>query len=501
MIKKFKKLQQQENVNDVYDAIHQMADGNLDIHINTTDMENLTPVINDINRLSEILNTYISEISKVLSHLSIGDLTVSVSKDIPFTGNFYPIKMGLKKMADSLNSIFEKLDTTIQEIESMFIECTKESESVSQNAVKQAEEISIISELMKDLHTLLDQNMSIVSSFSASMHHAKAESMAGRKKVDELVDSMTKMQSSANAIQEIVTMINNISNQTKLLSLNASIEAARAGEFGKGFAVVAAEIGTLASQSSSAVLKTTSLVEETLQCVEQSESLAKETFQNFQNIYDAIDDTAQKSMQITASSEKQADSIKNMFAIIDRLSEMGNHNAQLAEESVASLEQVQAETDQLKQLLSGFILEGQSNHLLLDVSKLKQAALTVIDHLKVNIFDPSTINEVIKKELIVDHHVECIYVLDSLGIQVSETLLSPFLKLTSSKNFSPSKPKSDHSDKRYFKEALSRNGDVFESHEYISSATGGLCKTYSVICEKDSAKFVLCIDMMCMLQK
>jgi len=484
----------------INDAIHNMSSGNLDIYIGEIKTEAFKMIAKDMNNISITLNNYISEISRVLSHLSVGDLTISVAKDVRFRGNFNTIKTALKKMTISLNTVFDRVDRIINKVEVAFGECTKQTNAVAINASTQAQEIQEINQLMDEINNIVDDNIQVVTSFATSIEHVKTESVQGREKMDQLDASMSEMQNSASSIQEIVILISNISKKTKLLALNASIEAARAGESGKGFAVVASEIGVLANQTSSAVSKTTELVQQTLDSVNQSDILAKETTQMFQNIYEAVELVSNKSAQISTSAKKQADAIKNIFAIIDHLAEMGVQNARLAEESVVSLEQVQIETDLLKQLLATFILEGKENKLLINADLLKKAAGTLIENLKDKIFDLSKIKAILLQYIKDEKYVECVYVINKEGIQVSDTVMNPFLETTTSENFSPAEVGFDHSEKRYLRQALLLDGEVFESHEYISSATGGLCKTYAVLCENKKEGLVLCIDMMCMRQ-
>ena len=83
---------------------------------------------------------------------------------------------------------------------------------------------------------------------------------ASEKDGSIVADNMNELMNNTAQMNSIVEMINNITRQTSLLSLNASIEAARAGEAGRGFAVVAEEIQTLAGQTSEATVNITTLI-------------------------------------------------------------------------------------------------------------------------------------------------------------------------------------------------------------------------------------------------
>ena len=77
----------------------------------------------------------------------------------------------------------------------------------------------------------------------------------------ETTEIMNNMAKHSDEIQNITSMITDISEQTNLLALNAAIEAARAGEYGKGFAVVAEEVRKLAEQSKNSASEIDSMVQ------------------------------------------------------------------------------------------------------------------------------------------------------------------------------------------------------------------------------------------------
>jgi hypothetical protein len=92
--------------------------------------------------------------------------------------------------------------------------------------------------------------------------------------------------------------------------------------------------------------------------------------------------------------------------------------------------------------------------------------------------------------------VECLYVIDQQGYQVSHTVLSEELLISQGEDFRPAMPGDYHGGKKYFRKARKQAGQWYASDEYISAATGGLCRTFSY-CYQGSNRMeqVLCVDM------
>ena len=229
---------------------------------------------------------------------------------------------------------------------------------------------SVQSQLLKteEIQQVIERVEHVSDTIESDMDEASEEVAQGKNKIDELISQvetsdeaskkvateLDKLTAYASQMQGIVDIIGNITDQTSLLSLNASIEAARVGEAGKGFAVVASEISALADQTQEATVNIAELIgnisEELTEVVNVVSYLidnnklqsiaATETASSFETIASRTQDIHQLTEELTGlvsslaqSNEAIVDSIQTISAATEEVTAHSSVTLESSEEN------------------------------------------------------------------------------------------------------------------------------------------------------------------------
>ena len=265
--------------------------------------------------------------------------------------------------AESTSQTTEQIANSIQEVALG----TEQQLVASQTSSQTASEISSgINQVASSVQFVaeLGSNAKNHASIGNEIVHKTLEHMdLISKKVNNVSDVIGKLGEKSKEIEQIISLITQISDQTNLLALNAAIEAARAGEHGKGFSVVAEEVRKLAEQSSHAAGQVQQLIEQVQKetdnaiksagdgtsAVHDGISLGKQTGDAFEDISKIIQDLSAHSKETTIAVERVNKSgieiVEMMNTIVNTTSASAlnaQHVSAAAEEQTAAMEEITA---------------------------------------------------------------------------------------------------------------------------------------------------------------
>jgi len=207
---------------------------------------------------------------------------------------------------------------------------------------------------MEQFSSTVKQNADNARQGNVLAQNASTVAVKGGEVVGQVVDTMKGINASSKRIADIISVIDGIAFQTNILALNAAVEAARAGEQGRGFAVVASEVRSLAGRSAEAAKEIKTLIDDSVQRVEQGSVLVDQAGSTMTEVVSSIRQVTELMSQITIASTEQAQGVAQVGEAITLLDQTTQQNAALVEESAAAADSLKNQADQLVEAVRVF---------------------------------------------------------------------------------------------------------------------------------------------------
>lgn len=258
-------------------------------------------------------------------------------------------------------NLMDITDNTINEIESL-------TEKLEQ---KQDEKSEIISSYEKG-EVELDSEKSAVSRSIASMEEFFAAFKESAGKTSGILEGL---KAAAGRIEASLKDIEEISDKTNMLALNASIEAARAGEQGRGFAVVAGEVRNLAQRSGNAAKEIGDLIKNSVEKIELGTEKANKSGEALTEIIESVKNVGNVISEIAAASNEQKQGINQINIAVTEMDTMTQQNAALVEETASASEEMANQAQELMAMMQNFQVRDEYKSSMAGRQKQKQIHL------------------------------------------------------------------------------------------------------------------------------
>ncbi len=249
----------------------------------------------------------------------------------------------LSENAQTQAASSEELTATIEEI-------TAGMESVFDSADFQHHSIELLTEKMQEFSKTISITKNRISEMLNLTHNISGDIQIGNSNIDQLKESISTINKSSGEMRNIIKIINDISDQINLLSLNAAIEAARAGEAGRGFAVVADEISDLAEKTTESVKGISILIKSNDKEIKTGEDATAKTIDTISNILkdvnaisalmDGINNQMNKQLEDNELINKETNNVKIKSEEIKRAIEEQKVASNEVGKSISSINEV-----------------------------------------------------------------------------------------------------------------------------------------------------------------
>lgn len=333
------------------------------------------------SRRSQVSEDAVIKLLDEIGDLAQGDLTVEAEVTDEVTGaiadsiNFAVEEMrglvtGIKSAAGEMNNATDSTETLIAELLTSNDTQSQEIETAAEEVTNMTEAINRMNESANRSTQQARVSAEVAQKGADAVRNTVRGMNTTRNQIQETAKQLKRLGESSQQINEIVNLIQDVTEQTNVLSLNASIQAAMAGEAGRGFAVVAEEVQRLAERSARASNEITELVKNIQQDANSAITSMEATTKEVVSGATTADEAGRALREIELMSQ-------DLLQTIDQVGEDAEHESKVAQ-SVANrmntlqsatsesdlsvsqvavaLEQIKSVTDRLNQSILGFKL-------------------------------------------------------------------------------------------------------------------------------------------------
>jgi len=329
-----------------------------------------------------VMNPTIS-LQKVAQNLAVGEGDLTKRLEVLSQDEFGQSSEYINQFIYKIHELVKKSKNAVMDVSKTSQTLSNSAQSLTDSVIGQNDKVSeskelthkIVAETLHTKTTAQDTTKIITESFEASGDVMDALKVIVKDILEasghdsDISSKVQELRTQTSDIQNVVTVIKDLADQTDLLALNAMIEAARAGEHGRGFAVVASEVSKLADRTKSSLVEIDISVKTAVQNVE---SVSKEIDKNAEFIQ-GVSLEAKDIIEIANVNQNKATSAINLSKLSSSEAVKISNEAKILSDNIDAISELSLKNEKTAILLSDISKEliETSQNLENDISKFK----------------------------------------------------------------------------------------------------------------------------------
>jgi len=338
-------------VEEIDDVMGKITNGFYGYHIHQTGASS------EVKRLRDTINTMAKDakrkfdvINNLLDTYGLGDFTYKISKEDSkgMYGDFGSVLNSTILLGQNISELLAQLSNAGDSLEKNTNILSSSSTHLANSSNEQAASLEQTAAAVEQITQNIRHTTSTVSAMSNIADSVTSSAAEGEILATQTTKSMDEINTKVKAINEAISIIDQIAFQTNILSLNAAVEAATAGEAGKGFAVVAQEVRNLASRSADAANEIKILVDSANHTATKGKEISDKMIYGYSELNEKIIQNKDMIDQVLLASKEQETSIEQINTTVTALDEVTQKNAHAS----SQISQLSNEVSNLSRKLS-----------------------------------------------------------------------------------------------------------------------------------------------------